>query len=180
MWLQYDFGDGPVVDGVKTVLFCAWLAWSRFRVVLALRDKTMPSVFAALDVTLRRMGGAPTYVLTDNEKTVTVEHVAGIAVRNPQMAAFARHYGVTVHTCEQAYPASKGGSELTVQLAKADLVPKDANLLGEYASFAALVDAIHKTPIRGACNHSHVWWGVQCRDREPVRPTDRVHSLRDQ
>ena len=92
MWLQYDFGDGPVIDGVKTTLFCAWLAWSRFRVVLAIRDKTMPSVFAALDVTLRRLGGAPTYVLTDNEKTVTVEHVAGIAVRNPQMVAFARHY----------------------------------------------------------------------------------------
>lgn len=30
LWLQYDFGDGPVIDGVKTVLFCAWLAWSRF------------------------------------------------------------------------------------------------------------------------------------------------------
>ena len=74
-----------------------------------------------------RMGGAPTYVLTDNEKTVTVEHVAGIAVRNPQMAAFARHYGVTVHTCEPADPASKGGSESTVKLAKADLAPKDAN-----------------------------------------------------
>jgi hypothetical protein len=49
MWLQYDYGDGPMVDGVKTVLFVAWLAWSRFRVVLALRDKTMPSVFAALE-----------------------------------------------------------------------------------------------------------------------------------
>jgi transposase len=141
MWLQYDFGDGPVIDGVKTVLFCAWLAWSRFRVVLALRDKTMPSVFAALDVTLRRLGGAPTYVLTDNEKTVTVEHVAGIAVRNPRMLAFARHYSVTVHTCEPADPASKGGSENTVKLAKADLVPKDTNLLGEYASFAELEQA---------------------------------------
>ena len=130
MWLQYDFGDGPVIGGAKTVLFCAWLAWSRFRVVLALRDKTMPSVFAALDVTLRRIGGAPTYVLTDNEKTVTVEHVAGIAVRNPQMVTFARHYGVTVHTCEPADPASKGGAESTVKLAKADLVPKDTNLLG--------------------------------------------------
>jgi hypothetical protein len=53
MWLQYDFGDGPRVDGAATTLFCAWLAWSRFRVVLALRDKTVPSVFAALDVTLR-------------------------------------------------------------------------------------------------------------------------------
>ncbi len=138
MWLQYDFGDGPLIDGVKTTLFCAWLAWSRFRVVLAIRDKTMPSVFAALDVTLRRLGGAPTYVLTDNEKTVTVEHVAGIAVRNPQMVAFARHYAVTVHTCEPADPASKGGSESTVKLAKADLVPKDTNLLPAYGSFAEL------------------------------------------
>ena len=81
MWLQYDYGDGPLVDGVKTVLFVAWLAWSRFRVVLLLRDKTLPSVFAALDVTFRRLGGVPTYVLTDNEKTVTVEHRAGIPVR---------------------------------------------------------------------------------------------------
>ena len=138
MWLQYDFGDGPVIDGVKTVLFCAWLAWSRFRVVLALRDKTIPSVFAALDVTLRKVGGVPTYLLTDNEKTVTVEHVAGIAVRNPQMLAFARHYSLTVHTCEPADPASKGGSESTVKLAKADLVPKDTNLLPAYGSFAEL------------------------------------------
>ena len=43
MWLQYDFGDGPVIDGVKTVLFVAWLAWSRFRVVIALRDRTLPT-----------------------------------------------------------------------------------------------------------------------------------------
>jgi transposase len=141
MWLQYDFGDGPVIDGVKTVLFCAWLAWSRFRVVIALRDKTAPSVFAALDVTLRRVGGAPTYVLTDNEKTVTVEHVAGIAVRNPQTVAFARHYGVTVHTCEPADPATKGGSESTVKIAKADLVPKETNLRESYGSFAELEGA---------------------------------------
>ena len=26
MWLQYDYGDGPVVEGVKTVLFVAWVA----------------------------------------------------------------------------------------------------------------------------------------------------------
>lgn len=138
LWLQYDFGDGPVIDGIKTVLFCAWLAWSRFRVVLAIRDKTAPSVFAALDVTLRRLGGAPTYVLTDNEKTVTVEHVAGMAVRNPQMVAFARHYGATVLTCGPADPASKGGSESTVKVAKADLVPTETNLLQDYASFAEL------------------------------------------
>jgi transposase len=138
MWLQYDFGDGPVIDGVKTTLFVAWLAWSRFRVVLAIRDKTMPSVMAALDVTLRRLGGAPTYVLTDNEKTVTTEHVAGMPVRNSAIVAFARHYGVTIHTCVPADPASKGGSESSVKIAKADLVPKETNLREQYASFVDL------------------------------------------
>lgn len=95
LWLQYDYGDGPVVDGVKTVLFVAWLAFSRFRIVIALRDKTMPSVFAALDRTFRLIGGVPTYILTDNEKTVTVEHVAGIPVRNHQIVAFTKHYSFT-------------------------------------------------------------------------------------
>lgn len=138
MWLQYDFGDGPVIDGVKVVLFCAWLAWSRFRVIIPLRDKSLPSVMAALDVTFRRLGGVPTYVLTDNEKTVTTEHVAGIPVRNRAMLAFASHYSVVVHTCVPADPASKGGTESTVKIAKADLVPTDANLLEQYASFAQL------------------------------------------
>ncbi len=139
MWLQYDYGDGPVIDGVKTVLFVAWLAWSRFRVVIALRDKTMPSVFAALDQTFRRLGGGvPTYVLTDNEKTVTVEHIAGIAVRNQHLVGFAEHYSVVVHTCVPADPASKGGTESSVKLSKADLVPTQTNLRPEYASFAEL------------------------------------------
>jgi len=138
MWAQYDFGDGPEVAGAATVLFCLWLAWSRFRVVLPLLDKTQASVWAAVDVALRRAGGVPACLLTDNEKTVTVEHVAGIPVRNPAAVQFGRHYGLTVATCVPYDPASKGGSESTVKLAKADLVPTDANLLPEYGSFAEL------------------------------------------
>lgn len=37
LWMQWHYGDGPVVGGRSTVPFCAWLAWSRFRVVLPLR-----------------------------------------------------------------------------------------------------------------------------------------------
>src|SRR5664280_1797907 len=66
MWAQYDFGDGPRVAGTATVLFCFWLAWCRFRVVLPLLDKTLPSVHAAVDVALRRVGGVPTYLLSEN------------------------------------------------------------------------------------------------------------------
>lgn len=138
LWAQYDFGDGPRIDGAATILFCFWLAWSRFRVVLPLLDKSQPSVFAAIDTALRQVGGAPTYLLTDNEKTVTVEHIAGIPVRNPGSVAFARHYGLSIATCLPADPASKGGSEATVRIAKADLVPTEANLLADYASFAGL------------------------------------------
>ena len=64
-WLQFDYGEGPVVGCVKTVLFVAWLAWSRFRIVIPLRDKTMPNVFAALDRSFRLIGGVPTYVFSD-------------------------------------------------------------------------------------------------------------------
>jgi hypothetical protein len=138
MWAQYDFADGPRIGDTATILFCFWLAWCRFRVVLPLLDKTQPSVFAAVDTALRRVGGVPTYLLTDNEKTVTVEHVAGVAVRNPATVEFARHYGLTVATCLPADPATKGGSEATVRIAKADLVPTEANLLAAYASFAEL------------------------------------------
>ena len=138
MWAQYAFGDGPRVCATATILFCLWLAWSRFRVVLPLLDKSAPSVWAAVDVALRRAGGVPAYLLTDNEKTVTVEHIAGIPVRNAGAVAFGRAYGLTVATCVPYDPASKGGSESTVKIAKADLVPTEANLLPEYASFAAL------------------------------------------
>lgn len=141
MWFQYDFGDGPRVNGVGTQLFCAWLAWCRFRVVLALLDKTLPSVMAAIDQTLRLFAGVPTYGLTDNEKTVTSGHVAGIAVRNAQMLEFCRHYGLTIATCVPADPASKGGSENAVKIAKADLVPTETNLLAQYGSFAELQSA---------------------------------------
>ena len=138
MWFQFDYGDGPLVGGAKTWLFCAWLSWSKFRVVLPILDKSLPTVIACIDATLRRFGGCPTYALTDNEKTVTTAHVARIAVRNRAMVEAAGYYGLTVATCVVADPESKGGSEATVRIAAADLVPCDANLLAVYDSFAAL------------------------------------------
>ena len=138
LWLQWDYGDGPLIDGSKVVLFVAWLAWSRFRIILALRDRTMPSVIAALDTTFRLIGGVPTYALTDNERTVTDGHIAGIAVRNKTMVDVSAWYGLTIATCVPYDPESKGGSESSVRVAKADLVPTGHNLLPAYRSFAEL------------------------------------------
>jgi transposase len=138
LWMQFDWGEGPRIGGRRTSLWCAWLSWSRFRVVIPVFDKTLPTIVACLDATLRRLGGVPAYVLTDNEKTISVEHVADIAVRNPEIVQVARHYGMTIRTCVPADPQSKGGSENTVKIAKADLVPTSANLLEQYRTFAEL------------------------------------------
>lgn len=141
MWLQWDWGEGPRIGDRRTQLFCCWLAWSRFRVVLPAWDQTLGTLTACLDAALRRIGGAPTYLLTDNPKTVTVEHIAKVAVRHPQMVELGRHYGCVVHTCEPFDPESKGGVENTVKIAKADLVPTATNLRAAYGSFTELEEA---------------------------------------
>lgn len=141
MWAQWDWGQGPQVGGRQTYLWCAWLAWCRLRVVIPTWDRTLPTVIACLDKAMRLFGGSPTYWLTDNEKTVTTAHVAGIAIRHPLIVEAGLHYGVTIATCVPADPESKGGSEATVRIAKADLVPTEANLRDEYESWADLVDA---------------------------------------
>jgi hypothetical protein len=141
MWAQWDWGHGPKIAGRQTWLFCAWLAWCRFRVVFPVWDKTLPTVIGCLDRAMRLFGGVPTYWLTDNERTVSTGHVAGIAVRHPLIVAVGHHYGVTIATCVPADPESKGGVERTVQIAKADLVPTDTNLRDNYDSWVELVEA---------------------------------------
>jgi transposase len=69
MWLQWDWGDGPQISGRKTQLFSAWLAWSRFRVVIPAWDQQLGTLTWCLDQALRAAGGAPTYLLTDNPRT---------------------------------------------------------------------------------------------------------------
>ena len=158
MWAQWDWGAGPVISGRRTNLFCAWLAWSRFRVVVPCWDRRLATVIGCVDRAMRAFGGAPTYWLTDNERTVTIDHVAGVPVRHPEMVAIGGHYGITVATCVPADPESKGGSEATVRVAKADLVPTDANLRGGYASWGELVDACE------------AWMaGINCREHRGTR-----------
>ncbi len=101
----------------------------------------MGTLTACLDAALRVLGGAPTYLLTDNPRTVTIERIARVPVRHPQMVELGRHYGCVVHTCEPFDPESKGGVEATVKIAKADLVPTHANLRAVYGSFAELEQA---------------------------------------
>ena len=94
-----------------------------------------------LDRTLRLVGAVPTYALTDNEKTVTVEHVCGIAVRNATIVEVSRHYGLTIATCEPADPQSKGGSEATVESRRRIWSRPITTSVSEYADWQALEQA---------------------------------------
>lgn len=174
LWLQWDWAEGPPIGGRRISLFCAWLAWSRYRVVIPTWDRTLPTVVACLDATFRELGGAPTYLLTDNEKPITVEHVAGMAIRHPQIVAAARHDGVTIHTCVPADPETKGGSEATVRVAKADLVPTDACCrLGGHTLVAAAVSPrvvqVAATPVHRAGDAATDQWAADALP-DPRRP----------
>ena len=143
LWLQWDWGEGPRIGGRRTNLWCAWLAWSRFRVVIPVWDKTLPTIVACLDTTLRRIGGVPTYALTDNERTVTIDHVArdrGAPPGDRRGRPALRHDHP--HLCARRIRSPRAASEATVRIAKADLVPTD----GEPARGVP-----HVRPAGGAC-----------------------------
>jgi hypothetical protein len=63
-----------------------WRTRARLRKTLvdertAWLQRVQATLFHHGDEMLRRFGGAPTYALTDNERTVTADHVCGIAIR---------------------------------------------------------------------------------------------------
>ena len=55
-----------------------------------------------------------------------------VSVRNESAVAISRYYGVSIVTCVPYDPESKGGSESSVKVAKADLVPTEYNLNEDY------------------------------------------------
>lgn len=77
-------------------------------------------------------------------------HIAGVPVRHPEIAAAGRHYGVQVTTCVPADPESEGGSEASVKIAKADLVPTDANLHDEYATASPRLASMWTSSLSGS------------------------------
>ena len=142
MWAQWDWGAGPVIAGRRTSLFCAWLAWSRFRVVIATWDRTLPTVVACVDRAMRAFGGAPTYWLTDNERTVTTDHVAGVPVRHPEIVAGRRplwdHGG---DVCCRRTPSPRAGQRRRCGSPRPTWCRPAANLRGDYTSWAELAEA---------------------------------------
>ena len=118
-------GETLIIDwGVEAGLhvFCAVLAWSRFRFVRFAADEKAATTFALLAECFETLGGVPKMVLADRMGCLKSGVVANVVVPTPDYVRFATHYGFRPDFCEAADPESKGMVEHLVGYAKRDLM----------------------------------------------------------
>ncbi len=122
-------GDMLVIDwgeiGLLSV-FCAVLAWSRWRFVYFADNQRADTTFTALAACFEALGGVPATVLSDRMGCLKGATVAGLVVPTADYVRFATHYGFRPDFCEGHDPESKGLVENLVGYAKSDLmIPSD-------------------------------------------------------
>lgn len=122
--LVIDWGqEGPLH------VFCAVLAWSRFRFVRFAANETAGTTLGLLAECFEILGGVPKVVLADRMGCLKASTVANLVVPTPDYVRFATHYGLRPDFCEAADPESKGIVEHLVGYAKSDLlVPIEASI----------------------------------------------------
>jgi hypothetical protein len=103
-------------------VFCAVLAWSRFRFVRFASDEGSETTLAMLAECFEVIGGVPGKVLAGRMACLKGGVVANVVVPAPEYVRFAAHYGFRPDFCEAADPESKGIVENLVGYAKADLM----------------------------------------------------------
>jgi transposase len=122
-------GEHLVIDwGAEGGLhvFCAVLAWSRFRFVRFAADERAGTTLGLLAECFEVLGGVPGTVLADRMGCLKGGVVANVVVPTAEYVRFAAHYGFRPDFCEAADPESKGIVEHLVGYAKADLLVPQA------------------------------------------------------
>jgi transposase len=118
-------GDTLVIDwGVLCGLhvFCAVLAWSRWRFVRFAADEKAATTLGLLAECFEHLGGTPKVVLADRMGCLKGQVVANLVVPTPHYVRFAAHYRFRPDFCNGHDPASKGIVENLVGYAKTDLM----------------------------------------------------------
>jgi hypothetical protein len=113
----FDWGEiGPLF------VFCAVVAWSRFRFVYFTDNLGAEATMEALAECFERIGGVTKNALTDRMGCLKGGTVAGLVIPTPAYVRFATHYGFRPDFCEGADPESKGLVENLVGYVKSDLM----------------------------------------------------------
>jgi transposase len=118
-------GETLIIDwGVEAGLhvFCAVLAWSRFRFVRFASDERAVTTFGLLAECFETLGGVPKTVLADRMGCLKAGVVANVVVPTADYVRFATFYGFRPDFCEGHDPESKGMVEHLVGYAKRDLM----------------------------------------------------------
>lgn len=115
--LVIDWGEeGPLK------IFCAVLAWSRYRFVRFATDMKRETTLRLLAECIEELGAVPHVVLSDRMGCLRAQTVANVVVPHPDYVRFATHFSFRPDFCEAADPESKGVVEALVGYAKSDLV----------------------------------------------------------
>ncbi len=112
--------DWGTIDGLQ--VFCAVLAWSRYRFVRFATNQRRETTLQLLAECFEELGGVPSVVLADRMGCLKAGVVANVVVPHPDYVRFAAHYGFRPDFCEAADPESKGVVEHLVGYSKSDLV----------------------------------------------------------
>jgi transposase len=118
-------GEHLVVDWASEggwEIFCAVLAWSRYRFVRFATDQTRVTTLRLLAECFAELDGVPGVVLTDRMGCLKAGTVANVVVPHPEYVQVALWYGFQPDFCEAADPESKGVVEALVGYAQRDLV----------------------------------------------------------
>jgi transposase len=107
-------------------VFCAVLAWSRFRFVRFAGNERSETTLGMLAECFDELGGVPKVVLADRMGCLKGGVVANKVVPTAEYVRFATHYGFRPDWCEAADPESKGIVENLVGYAKRDLIVPQA------------------------------------------------------
>jgi transposase len=102
-------------------MFCAVLAWSRWRFVRFARDEKAITTMGLLAEAFAAAGGVPARTLTDRMGCLKGGVVANLVVPTPDFVAFAAHYRFGPDWCEGDDPQSKGVVENLCGYAQRDL-----------------------------------------------------------
>jgi transposase len=112
--------DWGVLGGVK--VFCAVLAWSRWRFVRFAADERAETTMRMLADCFEAMGGVPKVVLADRMGCLKGGVAADVVIPTPDYVRFATQYRFRPDFCQAKDPASKGIVENLVGYAKTDLM----------------------------------------------------------
>jgi hypothetical protein len=118
-------GDTLAIDwGSEKCLhvFCAVLAWSRFRFVRFAADEKAATTLRLLAECFEVLGGVPKTVLADRMGCLKAGVVANVVVPAAEYVRLATHYGFRPDFCQAHDPESKGIVEHLVGYAKRDLI----------------------------------------------------------